>query len=420
MAKQQDLAGSPGKDPNSEEFVVASPASFYLQNGLTAVSNNTAIIPRDSAGNIIITENSIDNPLLIIEPTARQINKQSFLNTVQTRFQYFSFPAIVFATGSFEPAPINLDDILIDPVYSRYKPTEPWRIQIATPSGILMDELVDGNPTQKINRYFITKEIKRSGANLRFRIKLQHRFDTPDSADIGTAFFYIGKTTTQDGSNRTYLGPFYNSNFENTQQQEAFVQLINNIIINANEYCTLAQSNTVDIGLLATFRTIIDSIPPINSIMLPISVTAGLKNILQDIPIIISEDFDTSQNNLIGTNSFDISQNNLIGTNNEIDILRPNLRSKLLTQINTYLEQVQQATPGRIGQYGVQDLYIDVTIPNSSFKQGDIFGITAVCNINEEFKFHTINADTSYWSVTNADKVVDEWNNLLVSGSNAG
>lgn len=396
MAKQQDLAGSPGKDPNSEEFVVASPASFYLQNGLTAVSNNTAIIPRDSAGNIIITENSIDNPLLIIEPTARQINKQSFLNTVQTRFQYFSFPAIVFATGSFELAPINLDDILIDPVYSRYKPTESRRIQIATPSGILMDELVDGNPTQKINRYFINKEIKRSGANLRFRIKLQHRFDTPNSADIGTAFFYIGKTTTQDGSNRTYLGPFYNSNFENTQQQAAFVQLINNIIINANEYCTLGQSNAFEPGLLAIFRTIIDSIPPINSIILPISVIAGLKSILQDIP------------------------NNLIGTNNQIDILRPNLRSTLLTQIDTYLEQVQQASPGRIGQYGVQDLYIDVTIPNSSFEQGDVFGITAICNINEEFKFHTINADTSYWSVTNADKVVDEWNNLLVSGSNAG
>jgi len=405
MAKQQDLAGSPGKDPNSEEFVVASPASFYLQNGLTAVSNNTAIIPRDSAGNIIITENSIDNPLLIIEPTARQINKQSFLNTVQTRFQYFSFPAIVFATGSFEPAPINLDDILIDPVYSRYKPTESRRIQIATPSGILMDELVDGNPTQKINRYFINKEIKRSGANLRFRIKLQHRFDTPDSADIGTAFFYIGKTTTQDGSNRTYLGPFYNSNFENTQQQEAFVQLINDIIINSNEYCTLGQTNASDAEVKATFILISDSSSPINSIILSSTFIDSLKNVLQDDPL----------NGLEPA-----SRSNLINTNNQIDILRPNLRSTLLTQLDNYLDQIQQATPGRIGQYGVQDLYIDVTIPNSSFKQGDVFGITAVCNINEEFKFHTINADTSYWSVTNADKVVDEWNNLLVSGSNAG
>ena len=405
MAKQQDLAGSPGKDPNSEEFVVASPASFYLQNGLTAVSNNTAIIPRDSAGNIIITENSIDNPLLIIEPTARQINKQSFLNTVQTRFQYFSFPAIVFATGSFEPATINLDDILIDPVYSRYKPTESRRIQIATPSGILMDELVDGNPTQKINRYFINKEIKNSGANLRFRIKLQHRFDTPNSADIGTAFFYIGKTTTQDGSNRTYLGPFYNSNFENTQQQEAFVQLINDIIINANEYCTLGQTNASDAEVKATFILISDSSSPINSIILSSTFIDSLKNVLQDDPL----------NGLEPA-----SRSNLINTNNQIDILRPNLRSTLLTQLDNYLDQIQQATPGRIGQYGVQDLYIDVTIPNSSFTQGDVFGITAVCNINEEFKFHTINADTSYWSVTNADKVVDEWNNLLVSGSNAG
>jgi hypothetical protein len=193
MAKQQDLAGSPGKDPNSEEFVVASPSSFYLQNGLTAISNNTAIIPRDSAGNIIITENSDDNPLLIIEPTARQISKQSFLNTIQTRFQYFSFPATVFATGSFEPAPINLEDILLDPIYSRYKPTEPRRILTGTPSGILMDELVDGSPTQKINRYFINKEIKNSGADLRFRIKLQHRFDTPMLLNLELHSFILQK-----------------------------------------------------------------------------------------------------------------------------------------------------------------------------------------------------------------------------------
>jgi hypothetical protein len=407
MAKQQDLAGSPGKDPNSEEFVVASPSSFYLQNGLTAISNNTAIIPRDSAGNIIITENSDDNPLLIIEPTARQISKQSFLNTIQTRFQYFSFPATVFATGSFEPAPINLEDILLDPIYSRYKPTEPRRILTGTPSGILMDELVDGSPTQKINRYFINKEIKNSGADLRFRIKLQHRFDTPNAFEFGTAFFYIAKTTTQDGANRTFLGPFFNSNFINPQQQAAFVQLINDIITNATEYCTLGQANALDSDITATFITIFDIIPPANSIILPTAITNGLRNILQNIPIIVSGDQDTAENNLVGTN-------------NQIDVLRPNLRSTLLTRLDNYLDQVQQASPGRIGQYGVQDLYIDVTIPNSSFEQGDVFGITAICNINEEFRFHTINSDTSYWSVTNANKVVDDWNNLLVSGSNAG
>lgn len=407
MAKQQDLAGSPGENPNSEEFVVASPAAFYLQNGLTAVSNNTAIMPRDSAGNIIITENDINNPLLIIEPTARQIDKRSFLNTVQTRFQYFSFPALVYTTGSFEPVPINLDDILIDPIYARYKPTESRRIQITTPSGILMDELVDGNPTQKINRYFITKQIKQTGANLRFRIKLQHRFDTPDSAEVGTAFFYIAKTTTQDGINRTYLGPFYNSNFENIQQQETFAQLVNDIIINAKEYCNLGQSNALDIEIKTAFISISNSATPINSIILPISFINDLTNVLQNIPLYVP-------------GGEIIINNNLISTNNQIDVLRPNLRSTLLTQLDNYSEQVQQATPGRIGQYGVQDLYIDVTIPDSSFTQGDIFGITAICNVNEEFKFHTINADTSYWSITNAEKLVDDWNNSLISGSNAG
>jgi hypothetical protein len=412
MAKQQDLAGSPSKNPNSEEFVVASPASFYLQNGLTAISNNTAIIPRDSAGNIVITENSIDNSLLIIEPTVRQINKQSFLNTVQTRFQYFSFPAIVFATGSFEPVPINLDDILIDPVYSRYKPSEPRKILTTTPSGILMDELIDGNPTQKVNRYFITKEIKRSGANLRFRIKLQHRFDTPYDALVGSVFFYISKTTSQDGANRTYLGPYYNSNFENIQQQEAFNQLINNIILNTKKYCQLGIDNIgtytstivndnnrliAEASLKSKFNLILNDTPPLNTIYLTQLFINQLKNTL-------------------------LSQNNpgLVFINQQINTIQSDLITTLLTQLDTYTNELQLAKPGQIQRYGVQDLYIDAIIPNSSFSQGDIFGITAVCNVNDDVNYHTLNSDTSYWSITNADKNVDSWNNLLESGSNAG
>ena len=45
----------------------------YRQQGLTTTSNNTSIIPRDTAGNIQYHENATNNALLIIEPVATKI-----------------------------------------------------------------------------------------------------------------------------------------------------------------------------------------------------------------------------------------------------------------------------------------------------------------------------------------------------------
>ena len=76
--------------------------SKYKQQGLTVTSNNTSIIPRNSAGNIILQENSETNPLLIIEPVTTKITTNSILRLIETRFQYYSFPASVIATRSTE------------------------------------------------------------------------------------------------------------------------------------------------------------------------------------------------------------------------------------------------------------------------------------------------------------------------------
>ena len=66
----------------------------YLQNGLTYVSNNNSIHPRDEAGNIILNEAVTNNPLLIIEPNKIEYTTRSVIRTVKTNFEYFKFPEI--------------------------------------------------------------------------------------------------------------------------------------------------------------------------------------------------------------------------------------------------------------------------------------------------------------------------------------
>ena len=54
----------------------------YIKRGLTYISNNTAIIPRDSGGNIVLNESATDNPMLYIDPVAEQITMNSALKVL--------------------------------------------------------------------------------------------------------------------------------------------------------------------------------------------------------------------------------------------------------------------------------------------------------------------------------------------------
>jgi len=195
----------------------------YKQQGLTVTSNDTSIIPRDSAGNIILQENSETNPALIIEPVTTKITTDSILRVIETRFQYYSFPATVRAIPSAAiDFDIDISDPAIDPIFARYKPSENFPIQTYTlpvqipppssvagisgviiqpinledvppppyaPSGILMDEIEAGGLQKNTNTYYITKEIKNSGKDLRFRLKIKHQNPGANS----WAFFTIAK-----------------------------------------------------------------------------------------------------------------------------------------------------------------------------------------------------------------------------------
>jgi hypothetical protein len=192
----------------------------YKTSGLTVTSNDTNIMPRDAAGNIIFHESSSKNPLLIIEPVDTKIMLQSVLKVLDTRFEYFKFPVTIV-----EEDVVDLEiDLAIpeadqpDNVYARYRPSENQRIQNGSPDAfndaakfadMLMDFVEDGVPQKVTNQYQITKEIKESGIDLRFRFKIEHRYDS-DSPAFGNAYFSIIKNSPVTGQNGLFKGPFAN------------------------------------------------------------------------------------------------------------------------------------------------------------------------------------------------------------------
>ena len=250
----------------------------YQTNGLTVISNNINIVPRDIAGNVMLHEDATNNPLLIIEPTTKKITTKSILRVIDTQFKYFKFPATTTIIDDLDDLDLNLDlDLNTDPIYARYKPSEDRQIPDGTLySGILMDEVEDGIPQKNTNAYYITKEIKNSGKDLRIRIALQHRYDSPNDNNTSDVEFSLIKTNIDTGLDRTY---------------------------------------------------------------------------------------------------------------------------RLYPEDNKAMSQ-----------YQVKTLLVDDILLNSEFEIGDTFSIGAVSDHDTEKKYHTINAVTSYWVITDNSKNVDEWN----------
>jgi len=108
---------------------------------------------------------------------------------------------------------IDLDNLDVDPIFARYKPSadlEPDQAPVSAGanfySGILMDEVEDGLPQRVNNGYYITKEIKNSGKDLRFRIKLKHQYVAPTG--YGTTYFSLIKSGPDYPLNRAWREPF--------------------------------------------------------------------------------------------------------------------------------------------------------------------------------------------------------------------
>ena len=115
---QQTVQQSVGREVLKNPIVLENQAK-YQKNGLTYQSNNINIIPRDPAGNINLQENSTNNPLLIIEPSAEKILNNSVLKVIDTQFNYFKFPVNtnIINTDLDLDLDLDLSAPVQDPIY---------------------------------------------------------------------------------------------------------------------------------------------------------------------------------------------------------------------------------------------------------------------------------------------------------------
>ena len=164
----------------------------YINNGLTFVSNNTDIVPRDANGNVIVKDGSY----IVIETNSFNINNVVALKVLDTAFNYFKFPVSVNTNLIDVDTNFSVENN-IDPIFARYKPRYPdsqnglGAIPNSndTPVGFNFEETVAGNSQVSRNRYTVSTAIKESGADLRFRVKIEYRCDS------GRRLI----TTTEDG-----------------------------------------------------------------------------------------------------------------------------------------------------------------------------------------------------------------------------
>jgi hypothetical protein len=180
-------------------------AQPYVDNGLTYQSNNADFVERDDNGNIIINQGSEDNQNLVLEAMSLFYVNRSVVRNIDTRFKYFKFPAENIAVPDISFEGFGIDD-LVSALPAEYRPSENFPIRSKTPDivGLLMDVVIQGQPQTYTNTFEITRELKESGADLRFAGRLVHDYITngtiivPDpTGDQEFADSNVGNFTSQ-------------------------------------------------------------------------------------------------------------------------------------------------------------------------------------------------------------------------------
>ena len=153
--------------------------SFYEEKGITALSNDNVVVPRDLAGNVLIQTTS---SLLVIEAITTNVLAESVLPLLDTQFNYFKFPARTAIVDETLDLDLDLDlnlnleseldtiseaaapGSIIPPLPSKYKPSSNQRIQLGSwgnPSVIELSTVVTGPPqsTSAPNSLVVTQKL---------------------------------------------------------------------------------------------------------------------------------------------------------------------------------------------------------------------------------------------------------------------
>jgi hypothetical protein len=364
----------------------------YQINGLTYRSNDTNVHPRDEAGNIILQENSETNPLLIIEPVAPNIINSTILRVIDTTFRYFKFPvaidinALQIATEDLE---LDLSAIEFDGIYARYKPSADFEPAPTggTYSGISMDEVVDGLPKLD-SGYTVSKDVKSSGKNLRFRIKIAHRYD---SSSPGTVFWSIIKNGPNYPLKRDWKAPY--ASYGN---QADIYQTIQTVLDAA---WTLFD---IDTGFGDSKKE--DEWKNRKNAFKDDEINAAINASKKGLTILTSEQKTNIEIGL-ATDAKDVPS-----TSNDVAIAKIQNMKVAYTNYQSVLNSTAVDLYGLISNTETQYTYIDETILNSEFEIGDVFGI----GVKTDNTGHEILNAQTYWVITDASKNVDEWNQEII------
>ena len=178
--------------------VALQQTSKYIKDGLTVVSNNTDIIPRDANGNIVVQSGSY----IVIEPNSFNFDSKPMLDILDTRFNYFSFPVQITSNPidvdvSFDFDNISAKYIIPVPTDSQGQPEGLQKIDTLKPTDWYYGDRPSngrkelqftGGIQENVNSYTITEDVlntlKQQNKTLKFTIQIQW---TP-STELRTGF----------------------------------------------------------------------------------------------------------------------------------------------------------------------------------------------------------------------------------------
>ncbi len=102
-------------------FIATNIQEEYIQNGITFKSNDSLVNNRNSAGSLVFEENSQNNQNLLIDSTIETYTNKSFIEAVNTQFNYFKFPAKIGIDSTLDlsfNSTFDVEDTGVDPVTS--------------------------------------------------------------------------------------------------------------------------------------------------------------------------------------------------------------------------------------------------------------------------------------------------------------
>lgn len=214
--------------------------SFYDEKGITAISNNNAVVSRDQGGNVLVQPTS---SLLVIEAITTNVLAESILPLLNTQFTYFKFPARTAIVDETLDLDLDLNlDLSLDleteiavvgsnipntpPTPSTYKPAANEQvIRVSKSSGDLQTDeaqpidfsIVTQGPAQSFNDSFtITQELVDQGNNLKISGTIKTQYNARRNSEVGF-FLAIGQDGVVNGSS-AITDIFYPSNVNNNNK----------------------------------------------------------------------------------------------------------------------------------------------------------------------------------------------------------